>query len=239
MIRRTLISSVAFILAASPTLADVSTETVKSLSAPSTIDTRAGKLEFRDGVPTEDAAQKIYDTLDFTRALNVYNNSFRGASALAIVKGVQAIGAKPGDVVIFSNLMDSSSLFLTANADTVYYFTGLDLSKGPMVIEQPSGGIGGGSGTPAALRFSEVVQCVSAIRSGVPSPGWPSALSRVVAASNRTLKVIQPVVPAAQVPHWMTKLSVSEVVMPPDTYTPCSPRVESVVDPFAKACRWP
>lgn len=142
MIRRTLISSVAFILAASPTLADVSTETVKSLSAPSTIDTRAGKLEFRDGVPTEEAAQKIYDTLDFTRALNVYNNSFRGASALAIVKGIQDIGAKPGDVVIFSDLMDSSSLFLTANADTVYYFTGLDLSKGPMVIEQPSGGIG-------------------------------------------------------------------------------------------------
>lgn len=160
MIRRTLISSVAFILAASPTLADVSTETVKSLSAPSTIDTRAGKLEFRDGVPTEEAAQKIYDTLDFTRALNVYNNSFRGASALAIVKGVQDIGAKPGDVVIFSDLMDSSSLFLTANADTVYYFTGLDLSKGPMVIEQPSGGIG----TINDMWFSWVIDI------GAPGP---------------------------------------------------------------------
>lgn len=160
MIRRTLISSVAFILAASPTLADVSTETVKSLSAPSTIDTRAGKLEFRDGVPTEEAAQKIYDTLDFTRALNVYNNSFRGASALAIVKGIQDIGAKPGDVVIFSDLMDSSSLFLTANADTVYYFTGLDLSKGPMVIEQPSGGIG----TINDMWFSWVIDI------GAPGP---------------------------------------------------------------------
>jgi hypothetical protein len=160
MIRRTLISSVAFILAVSPTLADVSTETVKSLSAPSTIDTRAGKLEFRDGVPTEEAAQKIYDTLDFTRALNVYNNSFRGASALAIVKGVQDIGAKPGDVVIFSDLMDSSSLFLTANADTVYYFTGLDLSKGPMVIEQPSGGIG----TINDMWFSWVIDI------GAPGP---------------------------------------------------------------------
>lgn len=160
MIRRTLISSVAFILAVSPTLADVSTETVKSLSAPSTIDTRAGKLEFRDGVPTEEAAQKIYDTLDFTRALNVYNNSFRGASALAIVKGVQDIGAKPGDVVIFSDLMDSGSLFLTANADTVYYFTGLDLSKGPMVIEQPSGGIG----TINDMWFSWVIDI------GAPGP---------------------------------------------------------------------
>ncbi len=142
MIRPTLIGSLALILAAGPAFSEVSTEAVTSLAAPGTIDTRAGKLEFRDGVPTQETAQKVYDTLDFTRALNVYNNSFRGASALAIVKGFQGIGANPGDVVIFSGLMDSNSLFLTANADTVYYLTGLDLSKGPMVIEQPSGGIG-------------------------------------------------------------------------------------------------
>ncbi len=140
-IRPTLMS-LAAILAVGPAFADVSAETIKSLSAPDTVDTRAGKLEFHDGVPSETTAAKVYDTLDFTRALNVYNNSFRGASALALVKGFQEIGAKPGDVVIFSELMDSASLFLTANADTVYYMTGLDLSKGPVVIEQPSGGIG-------------------------------------------------------------------------------------------------
>ena len=38
--------------------------------------------------------------------------------------------------------MDSNSLFLTPNADTVYYLTGLDLSKGPLVIEQPSNAVG-------------------------------------------------------------------------------------------------
>ena len=43
---------------------------------------------------------------------------------LAIVKGFESIGAKPGDVVIFSDLMDANSLFLTANADTVYYLSG-------------------------------------------------------------------------------------------------------------------
>lgn len=142
MVRRILLLSCAFVLAAGLAFSEVSAETTKALSAPGTVDTRAGKLEFRDGVPTEETAQKVYDTLDFTRALNVYNNSFRGASALALVKGFQEIGAKPGDVVIFSELMDSASLFLTANADTVYYMTGLDLSKGPVVIEQPSGGIG-------------------------------------------------------------------------------------------------
>ena len=33
--------------------------------------------------------------------------------------------------------MDSKSLFLTANADTLYYMGILDLSKGPMVLEMP------------------------------------------------------------------------------------------------------
>ncbi|MCX5520785.1 DUF1254 domain-containing protein [Kaistia defluvii] len=123
-------------------LAQVAPEIVRSLGAPDTAETRAGTLEFKDGVPTAETASKIYDTLDFTRALNAYNNSYRGASALAIVKGFEEIGAKPGDVVIFSKLMDSTSLFLTANADTVYYLAGLDLSKGPVVVEQPSDAVG-------------------------------------------------------------------------------------------------
>jgi hypothetical protein len=92
--------------------------------------------------PSDETAARVFDTIDFTRALNVYNNSFRGASALALVKGFQSIGAGSGDIVIFSELMDSSSLFLTANADTVYYVGWIDLSKGPVVIEQPSDGLG-------------------------------------------------------------------------------------------------
>lgn len=120
----------------------VSEETVRSLGAPDAVQTRIGTLEFEDGAPTAETAAKVYDALDFTRALNVYNNSFRGASALAIAKGFEGIGAEPGDVVIFSELMDANSLFLTANADTVYYLTGLDLSKGPVVIEQPAGAVG-------------------------------------------------------------------------------------------------
>ncbi len=122
--------------------ADVSDAVLKSISAPASIDTHLGTLEFKDGAPTAETAQKVYDTLDFTRALNVYNNSFRGASALAIVKGFEGIGAEPGDVVIFSDLMDSNSLFLTPNADTVYYLAGLDLSKGPIVVDQPADAVG-------------------------------------------------------------------------------------------------
>ncbi len=122
--------------------AQVSRETLESLGTPDRVESSIGTLEFKDGAPTLETAQKVYDALAFTRALNVYNNSFRGASALGLYKGFASIGAEPNDVVIWSELMDSSSLFLTANADTIYYLSGVDLSKGPMVIEQPPKGVG-------------------------------------------------------------------------------------------------
>jgi hypothetical protein len=127
---------------ASTALAQVAAETVRSLGAPDRVETRVGTLEFKDGVPTPQTAERVRDTLDFTRALNVYNNSFRGASAYAIRKGLQSIGVEDNAVAVFNDLMDAKSLFLTANADTVYYMSMVDLSKGPMVIEQPPHGLG-------------------------------------------------------------------------------------------------
>jgi len=143
-VRRYLLAA-AFVLSIAlpvPGTAQVSEETLKSLSTPDSVETRIGTLEFKDGAPSAETAQTVYDTLDFTRALNVYNNSFRGASAYALRRGFQSIGAKDNDIIIFSELMDSESLFLTANADTVYYVGTIDLTNGPMVIEQPSNGLG-------------------------------------------------------------------------------------------------
>jgi len=141
----TALRAVCFALALTPgaaVMADVGEETLRSLSAPSSVETRIGTLEFSDGVPSRDTARTVFDTMDFTRALDVYNNSFRGASALALKKGFQSIGANDNDIIIFSKLMDSSSLFLTANADTVYAVGTVGLSKGPMVIELPPNQLG-------------------------------------------------------------------------------------------------
>jgi len=122
--------------------AEVSDATVRSLSAPASVKTQIGTLEFKDGAPSRETAKTVYDTIDFTRGLNVYNNSFRGASALAIKKGFQSVGANDNDIIIFSKLMDANSLFLTANADTVYNVGTIGLSKGPMVIELPTDQLG-------------------------------------------------------------------------------------------------
>jgi hypothetical protein len=141
-------------------IAQVPQETLESLSTPDTVETSIGTLEFRDGAPSVETAEKVYDALAFTRALNAYNNSFRGASALAIKKGLQSIGLQSGEVGITSELLDADSLFLTANADTVYYMAWIDLSDGPVVIEQPPEGLG----TVNDMWFSWVIDA------GKPGP---------------------------------------------------------------------
>jgi hypothetical protein len=125
-----------------PHIAAAQTPIPPSIATPDKLETHLGTLEFKDGAPSTSTARTVFDTIDFTRALNVYSNSFRGASALALVKGFRSVGAESGDIIIFSRLMDANSLFLTANADTIYYVSWIDLSKGPVVIDQPSGGLG-------------------------------------------------------------------------------------------------
>ncbi|WP_223424955.1 DUF1254 domain-containing protein [Tateyamaria pelophila] len=142
MFRSTLLGSAALILTMGAASAQVSKETIDALGVPDKVQTSVGELTFDRGAPTAQTAQTVFDALDFTRALNVYNNSFRGASALGFHKGFQSIGADYNDVVITSELLDSAGIFLTGNADTVYYLSVIDLSKGPMVIEQPSNGVG-------------------------------------------------------------------------------------------------
>lgn len=115
---------------------------VQSLGAPARMNSRFGALEFKDGAPSAATADAVYAALAFTNGLDVYNNSFRGASAYAIRQGFQGIGIQDNTVAIFPELMDAHSIFLTGNADTIYYLACIDLTKGPMVIEQPPQGLG-------------------------------------------------------------------------------------------------
>src|SRR5512133_3415379 len=107
------------------------------ITTPDKVESSLGTLEFKDGAPRAPTAQKVQDSLDYIRGVDAFMNSFSGASAYAIREGFHSIGAEDNTVVIFSDLMDSHSLFLTANADTVYNLAVVDLTKGPMVVEQP------------------------------------------------------------------------------------------------------
>ncbi len=108
-----------------------------SITTPDTVQSRFGTLEFHDGAPTPETADRLYDNLDFMRGVEAFLNSIQGASLVAIRRGFQSVGVEDNQFLIFPELMDSASLFLTANSDTVYFWTFIDLTRGPMVVDVP------------------------------------------------------------------------------------------------------
>ncbi|MGA3212204.1 MAG: DUF1254 domain-containing protein, partial [Terriglobales bacterium] len=114
-----------------------SSDVPPQITTPDAVRTSLGKLEFKDGAPNKATMDKVYDNLDLMHGEEAFLNAFRGVSLEAARKGFLEIGAEDNTVVIFSELMDSKSLFLTANADTIYFISFVDLNKGPMVVETP------------------------------------------------------------------------------------------------------
>ena len=108
-----------------------------AITTPDRVNTRLGVLDFKDGAPSQATVDKVYDSLDFQHASEAFLNAYRGASLAAARKGFIDAGIEDNAAVIFSEMMDAKSLFLTANADTIYFLSFVDLSKGPMVVETP------------------------------------------------------------------------------------------------------
>jgi hypothetical protein len=113
------------------------TEVPASITTPDVVESRIGNLQFKDGYPTGDTAEKIRNELDYLHGVEAFMNSIHGVSLYALRKGFADVGINDGDFVYTSELMDSKSLFLTANADTVYFWGNLNLSDGPLVVEVP------------------------------------------------------------------------------------------------------
>lgn len=137
-----IIAASAFLALASVAEAQMSAAIPPSISTPDRVDSRIGTLEFRDGAPSQTSLDKVYDNLDYTHAFEAVVNTMQGVNAAAIRKGFLDIGVKDNEILVFSRLMDAKSLFLTANADTVYFIGILDLTKGPMVLETPPNALG-------------------------------------------------------------------------------------------------
>src|SRR5689334_13185076 len=87
--------------------AQVSPQTLHTLSTPNRVETRIGPLDFKDGAPSAETVRKVRDALDFNRGLDAFLNSYGGASAYALCQGFASIGANDNSVVIFPQLMDS------------------------------------------------------------------------------------------------------------------------------------
>ncbi len=131
------------IMQASVALAqDWKTDIPKSITTPDKIESKIGTLKFKDGYPVGDTAAKVRDELDYLHGVEAFVNSIQGVSMYALRKGFEDAGVKDGDVLFYTGLMNSKSLFLTGNADTIYYLSFVDLSKGPIVFEAPPDALG-------------------------------------------------------------------------------------------------
>ena len=90
-----------------PADAQVSKEVLDSISTPNQVETSIGTLEFLDGAPLPETAERVYDYLDTMRGVDAFLKGMPGASLQGLIKGARSQGAvESHQVVYFDKLMD-------------------------------------------------------------------------------------------------------------------------------------
>ena len=88
------------------------TKIPSGLITPDTVQTSIGELNFFDGVPTKETAQKTHDFLDKARGVDAFLKGIPGASLQELRKGPVPLGVDAnGKVAIFDKLMDPMHSF--------------------------------------------------------------------------------------------------------------------------------
>ena len=108
------------------------------ITTPDIVESRIGALAFNDGFPTDETVQKVYDNLAFQRGVDVFLSATPGGSTEGMRQGLASIGVDNNQTVALTeDLMDSKSLFLTANSESIYSVMWVDVKDGPVVLETP------------------------------------------------------------------------------------------------------
>ena len=86
-----------------------------------TVQIRFGNFEFKNGYPTAEATDKLYDLRTFNRAVESYLHFVTMMSMFYMQKGLDDFGLDAANkFLIYETLMDAQSLFLTPNNESVY-----------------------------------------------------------------------------------------------------------------------
>jgi hypothetical protein len=115
----------------------MTTDIPAGIAIPDSVETRLGTLKFFDGFPDDTSVEKLYDSLDFQRAVQSYLLALPPVNQLANRKGILEVGPANTTVPIFETMMNARSVFLTPNNNTPYTWFWLDLRGGPLVVEVP------------------------------------------------------------------------------------------------------
>src|SRR4030095_12520092 len=114
-------------------------------TTPDSVKTRVGDLKFARGCPPEKTTRKLFDEMDYQRAVQAYLWAYPAVSFESIRIGTKRdLGTDLNDMIIADNYADPKGLWLTANDTTISSLTNVDLGKsGPIVVEIPPGAIVG------------------------------------------------------------------------------------------------
>ncbi len=128
------------------------------------IDTHIGKLEFTqsfiDGYPTDETASKLYDEMDFQRAVQSY---YWAIPMVSMAKWREAhvgqLGADNGQAIFFETYADKVG-GLTFNVTTPYLLNFVDLAEGPWVMELPGpeGAVRGATHDMWQISFTQLTK---------------------------------------------------------------------------------
>ncbi|MEJ2475644.1 MAG: DUF1254 domain-containing protein, partial [Desulfobacterales bacterium] len=114
-----------------------STPMPPGVAIPDKVETRLGTLRFDGGVPDQATTDRLYDNLDFQRAVQAYLLGLPPVNQLSNKSAILSMGPANKTVPIWEQLVDSRTVELTANDNTPYSWFWVDLSKGPLVLEVP------------------------------------------------------------------------------------------------------
>jgi hypothetical protein len=113
------------------------TPTPPGVATPDQVETSIGTLHLSDGYPDPATVKKVYDNLDASRALQAYLLALPIVNQASMRDTLRKFGPDNRTDVIWENLVDSRTVELTANDNTVYSFIWLDTHKGPLVVKIP------------------------------------------------------------------------------------------------------
>jgi hypothetical protein len=115
----------------------MTTPIARGVAVPDTVDTSIGTLHLNYGYPDDATTQKVYDNLDASRALQAYLLAIPIVNQAGMRATLSSFGPVNQTDVIWEDLVDSKTVELTANDNTIYSFIWLDTKKGPLVVEIP------------------------------------------------------------------------------------------------------
>ena len=112
------------------------------VAVPDMVETRFGTLKFFGGFPDKASVDKLYDNLDFQRAVQAYLLGLPVVNQVANRDNILTVGPANITVPIWETMVDSRTVELTANDNTPYTWFWVDLRDGPIVIEAPPNVLG-------------------------------------------------------------------------------------------------